>query len=252
MRRRRRKSVRAGYHDDLVEAAKPGGFAPLVQLRLLGQFVDGARHQAFRIRLEPTKHGGHHRSQGMPPAGSVVVHEHDLASWPDCREQCADDRALLRVRNLVQQEEAAGAVIALLTGTDRVGNAHADVAATVQFPSAMRDLQRRHVDDVEKPFRSYPIGQATRQVAVHARGLQHPIASGKFAAGGSHEPPVVAPQNAIDDQMAIEQSQAAWPQIGPRIGIDEIIGQCDRGIDFVRRRIDQRGRGCGWQQFGPT
>jgi len=67
------------------------------------------------------------------------------------------------------------------------------------------------------------IGQLEGLASIDAGGLQHVLARTELRARGAHQAGVVAPQDRVDDELAIEQPHGSRTQIGPGVGLREVV-----------------------------
>ena len=169
----------------------------------------------------------------MPRTGLVVIHEHHLAARTDRSQQRLDYGTLLGIGDLVEQEEAADAVVDAAARRRGVGNPGAGMREARELARHMCHLQGGNIDHVEPPAGADLGGDLARDVAVGAGRLQHPLPGRELDAGLPHQPRQVAPQDRCHHHRIVEQNQAGRRQIRPGVSVDEVVGQ-ER---LLRRRL---------------
>jgi len=144
-----------------------------------------------------------------------------------------------RLGHLVQQEEQHHAVMA------GIGKLHvrgvllqdADLALVAELGVHVLDLHRRHVDHVQMPLRPQPAHQVLGEIAIDASHLQHAAIDvvAHFLQGEVAQARKIAPQDQVDQPLALEDVYRARMEISPPVGGLQVlryrgVGQCRQAV----------------------
>ena len=153
----------------------------------------------------------------------VVIHEHHLAAGDDAHQQRIDDGALVVLGKLVQQEIAAHRVVGPAPRGGGIGMAHGRLGEPPQLAPAAGHLNGGDIDDLQAPPGTEMAGQGGGEIPIHAGRLQHVLSRPQFPEGLPPETPVLAPQNDRHHDFPVEKPDVARIQIGPVVGIHEVV-----------------------------
>ena len=93
-----------------------------------------------------------------------------------------------------------------------------------QFGAQIAQLDRQHVDDVERSARRHALGQVFGEISIDAGHLQRAPRNlvSEFRQGGIAQPGEVAPQNQIDQPLPLEETHRIRMDVGPPVSVLQV------------------------------
>ena len=171
-----------GDDSHLVPAAEAGFLAPVEILRggdgrgsMIERETRGSRQ---RVRASERLRPSSAAAGATRPAGGKSTNT-TLPPGLTAESSASDDLALGARPELRAAGRNSRRVIADIAGDRSIRDPHTDIVVAGEFAPAMRDLQRRDVNDFEEAFCADWPGQSARKVAIDTGRLQELVAAEK-------------------------------------------------------------------------
>jgi hypothetical protein len=173
----------------------------------------------------------------------VVVHKDQFATWLGHAQRLGNGLAPHLGRLLMQQEKHHNCIVAAVFEVQIGGvlQRGIDMLRVAQLGLQVLDLDGCHINHIHPTTGAEPTHQVFGKVAVDTGDLQHTTVDDlpHLLQCRIPQPGKVAPQNQVNQPLALEDMDRPGVQIGPPIGVVQVFGDDCWGRNSATQRLER-------------